>query len=71
MPPHLLEAAAEAVRRRPQYTHEYGLLSLREAIAAKLAAENGINADPGSDILVDQLCNRSDQCRPAHAARAR
>lgn len=52
MPPHLLEAAADAVRRRPQYTHEYGLLPLREAIAAKLAADNGIEADPGSDVLV-------------------
>ncbi len=52
MPAHLLDAAAEAVRRRPQYTHEYGLLALREAIAAKLAIDNGIDADPGSEILV-------------------
>lgn len=52
MPEHLLEAAAEAVRRRPQYTHEYGLLALREAIAAKLLADNRIDADPASEILV-------------------
>jgi aspartate aminotransferase len=52
MPEHLLAAAADAVRRRPQYTHEYGLLPLREAIAAKLAAENGIDVDPGSEVMV-------------------
>lgn len=52
MPQHLTEAAERAIRSRPQYTHEYGLLPLREAIAAKLRSENGIAADPETEIVV-------------------
>jgi aspartate/methionine/tyrosine aminotransferase len=52
MPEHILAAAADAVRHRPQYTHEYGLLPLREAIAAKLAADNGVVVDPGGEVMV-------------------
>lgn len=52
MPPHLIEAAQRAISSRPQYTHEYGLLPLREAIAAKLDSENGIAVDPETEIVV-------------------
>lgn len=34
------------------YTHTSGLPRLRETLAAKLAAENGIKADPETDIVV-------------------
>jgi aspartate/methionine/tyrosine aminotransferase len=52
-PAHIVEAAAEALRRgRTQYPDNRGELKLREAAAAKLARDNGVRYDPGSEILV-------------------
>jgi aspartate/methionine/tyrosine aminotransferase len=52
-PPHIVEAAVAALERgETHYTHGRGLIELREAHAAKLAAENAITADPGSEIVV-------------------
>ncbi|MFQ5874327.1 MAG: pyridoxal phosphate-dependent aminotransferase [Dehalococcoidia bacterium] len=52
-PPHIVQAAAEALYRG--YTHydiSRGLSELREAISRKLAKENMIAADPDQEILV-------------------
>lgn len=52
-PPWVRDAAIAAVRdSRSVYTYPEGLLELREAIAAKLARENGIQADPAGEIVV-------------------
>jgi aspartate/methionine/tyrosine aminotransferase len=52
-PPHIVEAAAEALRRgRTQYPDNRGELKLREAAALKLHRDNGISYDPGTEILV-------------------
>jgi len=51
--PHVLEALHQAVREgRTRYAPLMGDPDLLTAIAAKLAAENGIAADPATDILV-------------------
>ncbi len=50
-PSHVLEAAARAVYENGRAPSN-GLLELREAIRAKLHRENGIVADPGTDVLV-------------------
>ena len=53
-PPHIVAAAKEAMwdGRADRYTHPAGLIELRQAIAAKLARENGIVADPETEITV-------------------
>jgi aspartate/methionine/tyrosine aminotransferase len=62
MPEHLVAAAQAAIRGRPQYTDGYGIMPLRSAIARKLSEENGIEADPESEIVVtnggtEAICN--------------
>lgn len=49
-PDHIREAAHAAIR--DGHTHYEDVLPLREAIAAKLAADNGINVDPVQEIVV-------------------
>ena len=53
-PPHIVAAAKEAMAdgRCDHYTHPAGLIELRRAIAAKLARDNGIIADPETEITV-------------------
>jgi aminotransferase len=53
-PAHIVAAAKEAMAdgRCDRYTHPAGLIDLRRAIAAKLARENGIIADPETEITV-------------------
>src|SRR5215213_4410384 len=53
-PAHIVSAAKAAMRdgRCDRYTHPAGLIELRRAIAAKLARENGLLADPETEITV-------------------
>lgn len=52
-PKHIVEAGCQALRDEyTHYTHGAGLLQLREAIARKLLEENGIEANPKSEITV-------------------
>jgi len=52
-PAHIVEAAARAMRSgRTRYPDNRGELALREAVAAKIAKNNGVTYDPGSEILV-------------------
>ncbi len=53
-PAHIVAAAKEAMAdgRCDHYTHPAGLIELRRAIAAKLARDNGIIADPETEITV-------------------
>jgi len=53
-PAHIVAAATDALRdgRCTDYTDHAGLPELRRAIAAKLAQENGIIADPDTEITV-------------------
>src|SRR4051794_17556812 len=52
-PQPVLDAAIAAARAGgTHYGPSRGLPGLREAIARKLAVENGISADPGAEILV-------------------
>lgn len=52
-PPHVIEAAKRALDEGyTHYTPWSGFLELREAIAEKLARENGMHIDPASEIVV-------------------
>jgi len=52
-PKHIKETAIQAIHKDfTHYTPTEGLLELREAIARKLKRENGIEADPETQILV-------------------
>jgi aminotransferase len=53
-PAHIIAAAKEAMAAGlcDHYTDSAGLPELRQAIAAKLARENGINADPDTEITL-------------------
>jgi aspartate/methionine/tyrosine aminotransferase len=52
LPPEFVrEAARDAVEAYPHYPGVKGYRDLRQAIAAKLARENGIEADPDDEIL--------------------
>ncbi|MGI6605366.1 MAG: pyridoxal phosphate-dependent aminotransferase [bacterium] len=52
-PPHIVAAAQQALTEgQTHYGPNRGLLKLREAIAKKLAEENGIQADPETEIVV-------------------
>jgi aminotransferase len=52
-PQHILDAAVEAVKKGfTHYTDTSGTLELRHAIAEKLEKENGICADPETEIVV-------------------
>lgn len=52
-PQHILDAASDAMKAGyTHYTPNAGLVELKEAIAEKLRRENGINADPSTEIIV-------------------
>ena len=52
-PEHIIARATEAPHvEDPHYTPSRGLPELREAIAAKLLADNNISADPATDVIV-------------------
>lgn len=52
-PKHILEAAIEATKKGfTHYTEIDGTLELRQAIAEKLEKDNGISADPQTDVTV-------------------
>jgi aspartate/methionine/tyrosine aminotransferase len=52
-PKHIVEAGCRALQEAyTHYTHGAGLLQLREAIARKLLEENGIEADPKTEVTV-------------------
>lgn len=53
-PPWLREAHIDALRQETSshYTSFSGLYALREAIAEKLARENGVHRDPATEVLV-------------------
>ncbi|WP_378147859.1 pyridoxal phosphate-dependent aminotransferase [Cnuibacter sp. UC19_7] len=54
-PPHIVEAAAEAVRdpRNHRYTPAAGLPELREAIAAKTLRDSGLEVSPAQIIVTN------------------
>ena len=52
-PPLVADGAKAAIDAgHAQYTYPEGIVELREAIAAKLARDNGIEADPMTEIVV-------------------
>jgi aminotransferase len=52
-PPHIVAAARSALEAgHTHYTPLRGLDSLREAIAAKLRSDNGIEVDPDQEVLI-------------------
>jgi len=52
-PKHILEAAAEAAKKGfTHYTETDGTLELRQVIAQKLEKDNGIDADPQTEVTV-------------------
>ncbi len=52
-PPHIMDAAIHALRSGfTHYTPSRGIPELRDAIACKLRADNGVVADPESEIVV-------------------
>ena len=52
-PKHILEAAKDAMERGfTHYTEINGTLELRQAIAEKLQKENGVDADPQTEVTV-------------------
>jgi aspartate/methionine/tyrosine aminotransferase len=52
-PPHICKAAKDALDQgMTRYTSNYGLPKLRQAIAAKLKRDNGLEVDPMSELIV-------------------
>ena len=52
-PPHIVEAATRALcNGRTAYPDNRGEPALREAVAARLARDNGLRYDPGAEVLV-------------------
>src|SRR5438094_6589007 len=52
-PDHIREAAIESIRRgETMYTSNYGLLELREELAAHLERRYGVRYDPRREIVV-------------------
>src|SRR6185503_9269998 len=52
-PPLVREGAISAIRaQKSTYSYSEGASELRQAIAAKLARDNGIRADPAREIVV-------------------
>jgi aspartate aminotransferase/aminotransferase len=57
-PPHIVEAGARAVREgHTKYTANAGTASLREAIAVKLAARNGLAVEPSQVVVTHGAIN--------------
>jgi len=52
-PAHITEAAVDALARgRTAYPDNRGELQFREAVSTKLARDNGVTYDPGTEVLV-------------------
>ncbi len=52
-PQHILDAAADAMKEGlTHYTDTSGTMELREAISEKVERENGIHADPQTEVIV-------------------
>lgn len=52
-PAPIKQAGIDAIEAgKVHYTSNYGIRSLREEIAAKFQSENGLDYDPGTDVLV-------------------
>src|SRR5439155_7487735 len=52
-PPHIVEAAAKALRDgRTNYPHNQGEPALREAVAEKIERETGLRYSPEDEILI-------------------
>jgi aspartate/methionine/tyrosine aminotransferase len=52
-PRHILDAAREAAEKGfTHYTDTNGILELRQAVAQKLARENGVDVDPRTEVTV-------------------
>jgi aspartate aminotransferase len=65
-PDHITQAAAEALMGgKTRYTESAGLLELREAIAAKLLLDNGLQYDPS---MISVNCGAKHSCYNAIAA---
>lgn len=65
-PDHITQAAAEALMGgKTRYTESAGLLELREAIAAKLLIDNGLQYDPS---MISVNCGAKHSCYNAIAA---
>ena len=59
-PGHIKEAAKRALDQGfVHYTSNYGIIELREAIAGKLRAENGIEVDPERELIVTVGANEA------------
>jgi aminotransferase len=59
-PEHIKQAARQALDRGlTAYTSNYGLPALQEAIAAKLARENGIQVEPARQIIITTGSNEA------------
>jgi len=51
-PKHVVEAATDAMRKAyTHYTPNAGLMAFREAVAEKVKRENGIDADPETEVI--------------------
>lgn len=62
-PPNVIEATIDSLRRvDTHYTHNLGILSLRQAISEKLWNDNGIKADPLKNIMVLNGCIEALYC---------
>ncbi len=65
-PDHITQAAADALMGgKTRYTESNGLLELREAIAAKLLLDNGLQYDPS---MISVNCGAKHSCYNAIAA---
>jgi len=65
-PDHITQAAIEALQSgKTRYTESAGLLELREAIAAKLLIDNGLQYDPS---MISVNCGAKHSCYNAIAA---
>ena len=65
-PEHITQAAIEALQSgKTRYTESAGLLELREAIAAKLLIDNGLQYDPS---MISVNCGAKHSCFNAIAA---
>jgi len=60
-PKEAILAAAQALRKESgfKYSPDSGIPELRETIARKLASENGVEADPNSNIMVTAGANQA------------
>ncbi len=59
-PQHIKDAAKQALDDGfVHYTSNYGTLELRQAIAEKLARENGIQVDPATEVIVTVGTNQA------------